>query len=149
MGVETGDKVFRLVRLRRFQEQRASADLRAGLSEAARTESALREAGSKVEGVALWKARPDGLGALDLDTYQAALAYEHEAMIEQSACKQDHERSLLRCEEATGRYIDAASATKVAEQRHGRHAAEAHEQAEKRGFDQLSDLLGSLEKKNG
>lgn len=150
MSVETSGKVFRLVRLRRFQEQRASADLRTGLVEAMRTEAALLDAERKVKDMESWKARPDSLGALDLGAYQAVLAYEYEAMTEQDECEKNHEQSLIRRDEATRHYVNAASATKVAEQRRDRRVSEARDKGEKNDFDQLSDLLlGVREKEHG
>ena len=133
-------KVQRLVRLNQFREELADGALRQAVATQTGAEAKHSEANADVDRIGEWKLRDGHGGGLDLGVYSAALELEQRAMSK----AQELQAELQRCEQRTAQaqdaLIGAMTATRVSERRDRRERHAAAESAEKRSFDQISDV---------
>lgn len=135
------ESVAALLRWRAFGESKArerfgsaSAVARAALASAEAADARL---------TALSNRRRDLLSAdaLDLARLQTIADFERMAEHISIECHQSADSARDAMEQAQADYLHARTATRSIETRHRRMATAAADQAEKRAFDQISDLL--------
>ena len=138
----TPNRMQRLVRLRQFREEVADNGLRAAKSTETRAAETHRGAVSEMEAIGAWKQHGNG-GALDLAFYQVAIGVEAGAMERVDEAGQ----ALASSETASARagevLVNAALSHRAAQKRSARVHRALAEAAEKREFDQMSDLNAS------
>ena len=142
-------KVQRLVRLNKFREDLAGGVLRQAISDQLNARENHQSASNAVDQLGAWKARSSTASGLDLGFYGAVLEMEQSAMARADQLRLEMLDCEKRADQAQDALIDAASATRAAENRGQREQTLAKTTQEKRTYDQVSDLLlGNREKKN-
>ena len=142
-------KMQRLVRLNQFREELANGVLRHAIHEQNQANDRHDKATVAIEQLGQWKAQKQADGGLDLTLYSAVLEHEHHATLRADKLKLDLKTAEEITQAAQKRMIEAASNTKVSEQRELRQKKQAENETEKRQFDQISDVwLNNRERAN-
>lgn len=134
------NKMQRLVRLNQFREELANGLLRHAIHEQNQATDRHDKATVAIEQLGQWKAQKQSDGGLDLALYSAVLEHEHHAMLRADKLKLEVKTAEVAMQTAQKRMIEAASNTKVSEQRELRQKKQAENETEKRQFDQISDV---------
>ncbi|MGH8108406.1 MAG: hypothetical protein ACREO1_06775 [Arenimonas sp.] len=134
------NKMQRLVRLNQFREELANGVLRQAIHEQNVATEKHETAVSAIEKLEQWKALKQADGGLDIGLYNAALEHEQHAMQLASTLKTALTEAEQSTQKAQKKMVDAASTTKVSEQRESRQKKQAELENEKRSFDQISDV---------
>jgi hypothetical protein len=143
------NKMQRIVRLNQFREELACGELRQAITVHAAASEKHQAATNALLALAQWKAHKLTDGGLDLALYDAALEHEHYAMSRADTLKRVMDDAHHVTEKAQKKMIDAASTTKVSEQRQLKQKKQAELEKEKRQFDQISDVwLNNMERKH-
>lgn len=134
------NKMQKIVRLNQFREELANGVLRNAIHEQAQTINKHEDAVNAVESLGQWKAQKQADGGLDLALYNAVLEHEHHAMLQEDRLKREVEGAKRATSAAQKKMVEAASATKVSEQRQSRQNKHAELETEKHDFDQMTDV---------
>lgn len=134
-------KVKKLVRLNEFRKDSASAVVRQRLGEEHDARQTHRLAVATLEGLGQWKTHTNVNGALDLGLYELALQAEQQAEAHCESTEQALVDSRARTDAAQEHWRKSIAATRVSSQRDRRERQAVASREEKRGFDELSDLL--------
>lgn len=134
------NKMQRLVRLNQFREELANGALRHAIHEQNEATDKHDKASVAIEQLGQWKAQKQADGGLDLALYIAVLEHEHHAMLRADKLKLEVKTAKEATQTAQQKMIDAASTTKVSEQRELKQKKQAANEVEKRQFDQISDV---------
>lgn len=134
------NKMQRLVRLNQFREELANGVLRQAIHEQNEATEKHDTAVSAIDKLEQWKALKQADGGLDLGLYNAALDYEQHAMNVAANLNTAMKEAEQTTQNAQKKMVNAASTTKVSEQRESRQKKQAELQNEKRSFDQISDV---------
>ena len=143
------NKMQRLVRLNQFREELANGQLRHAVHEQTTAVDKHDMATVAIEQLGQWKAQKQEDGGLDLGLYNAVLEHEQHAMLQADKLKLIVKEAEEATKLAQQKMIEAASATRVSEQRESRQKKQAELEIEKRNFDQISDVwLNNRERAN-
>lgn len=134
------NKMQRLVRLNQFREELANGALRHAIHEQNEATDKHDKATAAIEQLGQWKAQKQADGGLDLALYSAVLEHEHHAMLLADKLKIEISTAAKVTQIAQQKMIEAASTTKVSENRELKQKKQAENEAEKRQFDQISDV---------
>jgi hypothetical protein len=143
------NKMQRLVRLNQFREDQANDVLRHAIRERVLAFEKHEASTSAIDALGQWKAQRHADGGMDLSLYTAVLEHENYAMLQADKLKQDLVESEKTADIAQRKMMEAASTTKVSEQRESRQKKHAELEIEKNVFDQISDVwLNNRERNN-